>query len=283
MTNELIPNSDRKCNMKSLSASEIVKQNERANPLPSDPGASFLLEDINVNANNRLTIADLETSGAREIWVMNLSSGQNAGSIAFQVQGDNGLLPVEVPYTFVAVNLADYASPETLLRSESFRKVITKRLLVIVSPEYAEMVNASQQAQVELENIAKGIPVGVAESAYTINNDIQSNAPKTVAMASQRNTTDPEYIVDANIITVMNNTKWSEDEKLNLLRANKDRIRLVDALFIKRMASSEDYSSIVKAGKEMIKYFKNKTQLDDEEFTEHFQKATDAARLACRS
>lgn len=268
--------------------------------LPTEPDRQgYILENVNVNDHDKLTIAKLEDENHRDIWVMNTSAGQFAGVVCFQIPGGDGnLVPIEVPYTFVAVNLSDQVSPKTLLASESFRKVISRRLLTIVTAEHADSINKSSQARRELDNIANGIPIGVAETMKTVsgfgNGKMET---RTSAVALELNEVNSlafgheevveELRVDPRILSIMNNVNMEEDDRLNLLRSNKASIKLVDSFFIRAAASAEGEDSVVDAAEKMIRHLSKKLREDgdfrhDDDFKAFTAKCKAVARTTLR-
>lgn len=231
---------------------------------------SFGFEEVNVPEFDRMSIAEIERGGdLSELWVLNTSSGNFAGAISFTAYDDSGdARGLEVPYTFVAINLADRMSPDRILRSTDFRRAVSRGFLTIIKPERARTQNAGSAARLEMEKISQGISVGVAESAETMGG-LQSSAPQiSVSSGSTFNggTTeriDPENMVDTRIQRVMLDENMSEDEKLNFLRSSRDSIKLVDALFIRRCATADDADDLVTASKKMVKTLKTRALEED--------------------
>lgn len=251
---------------------------------------SFSMEDT-------LTIEQLEEMNAKSIWVLNTSYDRMQGAVAFQVEGSGGKMQnVEVPFTFVAINLADYARPQNIIDNEHFRRAVTRRLLTIVSSDYARSHNSSKASQVELDKIARGFSVGVQENAETLNpsNDIKTiNATQNhlslgstvdVITHGQGGESDPQFVVDQRILNIMNNEHFSEQERIGSLRTNKSYIKLVDAYFICRSSQANDEEEVLEIGQLILKQLKRKAEKDlGDDFTKFNGRSSKAAREALRS
>ena len=222
-----------------------------------------------------MTVSQLEKEGAKDIWVLNTSTGNMRGTVQFQVLNGQGThVHIEVPYTFVAINLADNSAPENILSSDAFRRAVNRRLLTIVSPEYAMQLNSTPDAQLELETISKGVSVGVAESAETIlgggdlkqnRRKVQVNNPVNVGL-DEDSEVDSESVIDPNILGIMRNDRLSSTEKLNQLRNNRGLIKPVDAYYIQAVASlgdDDDVDELVEASAKIIAQFRNKYTKDE--------------------
>ena len=238
----------------------------RNSPISTN-GSNFVLEEAQIEDFDRMSIADVERSGdLSDLWVLNTSSGNFAGAISITATDDAGeSRGLEIPYTFVAINLADMMAPERIIRSNSFRRAVARGFITIVTPQRAKLQNSGPSAKVELEKIRQGISVGVAESAETMGS-INANAPQisvstgsvTQVGGGSSERIDPENMVDSRIQRIMNDDGISADEKLNLLRSNRESIKLVDAVYIKRCATADDADEIVTASKKMIKTLKTR-------------------------
>ena len=238
----------------------------RNSPISTN-SSNFVLEEAQIEDFDRMSIADVERSGdLSDLWVLNTSSGNFAGAISITATDDAGeSRGLEIPYTFVAINLADMMAPERIIRSNSFRRAVARGFITIVTPQRAKLQNSGPSAKVELEKIRQGISVGVAESAETMGS-INANAPQisvstgsvTQVGGGSSERIDPENMVDSRIQRIMNDDGISADEKLNLLRSNRESIKLVDAMYIKRCATADDADEIVTASKKMIKTLKTR-------------------------
>ena len=243
----------------------------RNSPISTN-SSNFVLEEAQIEDFDRMSIADVERSGdLSDLWVLNTSSGNFAGAISITATDDAGeSRGLEIPYTFVAINLADMMAPERIIRSNSFRRAVARGFITIVTPQRAKLQNSGPSAKVELEKIRQGISVGVAESAETMGS-INANAPQisvstgsvTQVGGGSSERIDPENMVDSRIQRIMNDDGISADEKLNLLRSNRESIKLVDAMYIKRCATADDADEIVTASKKMIKTLKTRAFNND--------------------
>lgn len=226
-----------------------------------------------VSENDILTVSELERDNAKEIWVLNTSIGKIRGTVQFQVLNNQGNhVHIEIPYTFVAVNLTEFSSASNILNADAFRRAVGRRLLTIVTPEYARKLNSSKMAQAELETISRGVSVGVAESADTIlgggeldrgsRSRTQINTSASVGLLEQEAPIDANLVIDSTISGIMRNSSLSAIEKLNMLRTNRKLIKPVDAYYIQAVANldedDDEADQLVEASAKILNQFRAK-------------------------
>lgn len=91
---------------------------------------------------------------AAPLYVLNRS--KPVGQIAFNCQNDLGVtVPVLIPATFIPIDLTTMAPRENIVKSATFRRILTLKQLVIVRPEDAEKYLESPLARSEFNKINK--------------------------------------------------------------------------------------------------------------------------------
>lgn len=107
-----------------------------------------------------LTVSDLEQQDDRaSIWALNGSARSDvgqAGELNIGIPKINGtkIDHLHLPQTWLAQNLTDKIPRAQLLASSEFRNAVNARLLVLVSSEHAEKINAQEGADEERELLA---------------------------------------------------------------------------------------------------------------------------------
>lgn len=126
-----------------------------------------------------MTIEELSTSTHPSVWVVNSSEetlDNGAQADVFVVVAYNGQsIPVSVPKSWLPVNLAARLPKKALVESTYFLEACYKKLITIVTPEYAAELNARPSADSERKRLkeleeavhsasrAKGINVEVVD------------------------------------------------------------------------------------------------------------------------
>ena len=90
-------------------------------------------------------------------YVLNKSSGKLRGNVVFNVtdEGMGSVIPVTVPDTFLAIDLAARATKDQLVKSHDFRQALNRGLLVLVDEEEGEEINNRPGAAQEQRRLRK--------------------------------------------------------------------------------------------------------------------------------
>lgn len=254
---------------------------------------------VQIDSEHVLTVDQLEEMEAKSIWVLNTSFDRLQGAVSFQVEGSGGQLRnVEVPFTFVAINLADSARPRNIIDNEHFRRAVARQVLTIVTPEYAREHNSSREAQNELQKIRAGLSVGVTESSDTANasrspitSGAASNTPVStsntqtnVMTLGNNNSNSSETTVDQRIINIMTNASLSEDDRVAALRTNKSYIKLCDAYYVSSMSHINDEEFVGERAGVILKQVRKREQAARGDGYKAFETASrNSAREALRN
>lgn len=93
-----------------------------------------------------------------DLWVINntdqISENRARGIMTFGVKDTNGdVTPVVLTDTWIPINIATRCDPVHCVNSQHFRESVGKRVIVVISPEEAKTIMASDAAIKELRNV----------------------------------------------------------------------------------------------------------------------------------
>ncbi len=113
-------------------------------------------------AIKELSLVEVEEQGDRApIWALNNSAKSDdvgvPGDLLISVPRPNSPTPdlVRVEQTFLAIELTGQVPRKNLLDSSEFRKAVTNRRLILVSPEQAAKINNREGSDVERRRLAE--------------------------------------------------------------------------------------------------------------------------------
>lgn len=114
-----------------------------------------------------LRISDLEEKRVGSVWVCNRTKGQNRSIINLSVPRAHGRGSdnVNIPITFLPIDLTGQVPKGDLLQSSQFRRAVSSGALLLVSDEDAQKMLEQPGAQEELERLAREAGLMEAESA----------------------------------------------------------------------------------------------------------------------
>lgn len=183
-----------------------------------------------------MSISKLEQSSDNEIWILNTSTGEYKGQVNFQAFSQHGNpVGLAIPQTWVAINLTEETSKSVILSSESFRAAVRKKMITIITPEYAAEINSREGASSELDMVAKGISLGVRERAMIAEGSRPNFAVEvTTGDGAEDSHQKARSMIAKPILTTMEDTQLSDSKKVDLLRTSKEDIGILEALYIER-------------------------------------------------
>lgn len=118
----------------------------------------------------QLTMRDVIAQDKHEdIWVLNSTKGNRRGNVFFTVANATGTREdqVNVPSTFIPINLTNQVTREQLLGSSSFRKAVNHELLKVVDAKDAEAFMKEPDAAREWNSVrAQMIDSVAGEAAF---------------------------------------------------------------------------------------------------------------------
>lgn len=107
-----------------------------------------------------LTISDLEQQeGNHPIWSLNGSSQSEIGQAGDvhvgipKINGSGKLDSLYLPQTFLPLNITEQIPRAQLMASSEFRTAVNSRLLILITPEYAEELLQSDGVEDEKERL----------------------------------------------------------------------------------------------------------------------------------
>lgn len=101
-----------------------------------------------------LNIHDLESKSVRHIWVVNKTAGENRSQIIFVIPtGQRQQELVQIPNTWIPVDLTEQVTKRQLMESTDFRRSLRNGLLDLISDEDAEEILATEDARAEMKRL----------------------------------------------------------------------------------------------------------------------------------
>lgn len=134
------------------------------------------------NIRKYATISDLERTSKGSVFVINNLKQEVRGNIVIPVarKNGNGQDVVRVPPTFIPIDLTMQVSKSQLMESTEFRKTIANRLLLLVTPEYAETILDTPEGQEESRQVA----ASMSRARTMVEAEMLSGASKTNSLVN---------------------------------------------------------------------------------------------------
>lgn len=122
----------------------------------------------------RLTIAEVEKQNTSSLFVMNKSVPR--GNINFTIaDGAGQSVGIQVPQTWIPVDLSNFAVKEDVIRNPNFRRLVARGFFHLVDAAEAESVLQEPKAQKENDRIY-GVIEDISEDEFSAPVDKQINA-----------------------------------------------------------------------------------------------------------
>lgn len=105
------------------------------------------------------TLEQLEKEDRGPVYVINNLKGGYKGMIIVPIarRSGNGQDVLRIPPTFIPVDLTLQVSKSQILDSTEFRRTVGKKLVILVNPEYARRLLATDEAQRELQQVSENM------------------------------------------------------------------------------------------------------------------------------
>ncbi len=103
----------------------------------------------------KLDLIDLEEKSIRRVWVVNKTRGENRSRVIFSVPKTRGQGQdlIEVPNTWLPVDLTQQITKRQLMESSDFRTALNAGLLVLIDDEEAQEALQDEDATEELARL----------------------------------------------------------------------------------------------------------------------------------
>lgn len=102
----------------------------------------------------RVNFTDLMKDESEDLYVKN-NTGRSktieAGSLACNVNTEMGMRAIQIPLTWVPINLAQQAERKSVLKSPDFRLMVSRGWVIIVPAEDAESMLSTREGMIESE------------------------------------------------------------------------------------------------------------------------------------
>ncbi len=105
------------------------------------------------------TLEQLEKEDRGPVYVINNLKGAYKGMIIVPItrRNGNGQDVLRIPPTFIPVDLTLQISKSQILESTEFRRTVGKKLVVLLNPEYARRLLATEEAQKEAQQVSENM------------------------------------------------------------------------------------------------------------------------------
>lgn len=105
------------------------------------------------------TLEELEKSERGPVYVINNLKGAYKGMVIIPVarRRGNGQDVLRIPPTFIPVDLTLQISKAQILESTEFRRTVGKKLVVLLNPEYARRLLATEEAKAEARQVSENM------------------------------------------------------------------------------------------------------------------------------
>ena len=113
------------------------------------------MADVISRGRKFTTIEELEQHEKGPVWVLNNTRDNLEGKVVVSIpkKNGNGADVVRIPRSFIPFDLTLQVSRSQLMDSSDFRQTIGKRMLKLVTPEYAEVLLSTEEAKEELQRV----------------------------------------------------------------------------------------------------------------------------------
>ncbi len=111
-----------------------------------------------INQTKRLRITDLEAQVGENIWVYNTAvkaCGKLGIIVIPHLAEDKQTISIMVPSTWIPINLAEYASKESLLKNSHFFSCLRKGYLALATDAEANAIFEDPEALAEQEHVER--------------------------------------------------------------------------------------------------------------------------------
>lgn len=122
----------------------------------------------------RVNFTDLMKDESEDLYVKN-NTGRSktieAGSLACNVNTEMGMRAIQIPLTWVPINLAQQAERKSILRSPDFRLMVSRGWVIIVPTEDAESMLSTREGMIESERA--NLILSGASREDLVSNDVE--------------------------------------------------------------------------------------------------------------
>lgn len=190
-------------------------------------------------------------------YCLNKSAGKLRGNVTFNVSEPHtgNPVPVQIPDTFLAIDLLEKATKQQLSDSADFRQALDRRLLVLVDEDEALEINSRAGANTERRRLQRR-----RETSAAMQSASYGGVSGATALVDE---TGEEAEATANELAGIHPRLWGVAEKvreegeigvINSLRAVVDDLSIKDLRYARKVAREEEFSKLGKyAGAQLRK------------------------------
>ena len=171
-----------------------------------------------------LSTGEAEKEESSSLWVINGSDPK--GTLNFSVaDGMGGQIVIQIPVTWIPVDLSTKATKASILASPNFRNLVAQRKAQLVSEAYAMSVMNQDSAQTE------------AERVYNRYSNAGSLDSPTVPPAARTVQAEAMGEVSGFAMNIAQSENLDEDSALNALRGQESSLTKADMQYIAQNSS----------------------------------------------
>lgn len=180
-----------------------------------------------------LNIAEAERAQSSSVWVLNTSNPK--GIIGFEVADGMGTkVVIKIPVTWIPIDLTTQSTKATILSSPHFRKVLSHKMVQLVSQEYADSVMDQDAAQKELMRVSNLSSTDLQIDASTLPSEVKSIQSEAMGEVS------------GFAMNLAMNADIDDEQALNALRGQESSLTKADFQYIAQNSASarvKEYAS----------------------------------------
>lgn len=178
---------------------------------------------MNKQAAKVMTVGELENSKTSSVWVKNSSNPKGNVNLTMN-DGQGQQLVVQVPVTWIAVDLTTQATKSAILSSPAFRRMLAQGLIQLVAEEDALAMMAGADAQKEAQRIYN--------RAQDLNVDAQH-----MPQEAQKAQTESDGSISGFAMNIAASNDMDEDQVMQTLRNNESNLTEEDLKYIAQNSS----------------------------------------------
>lgn len=170
-----------------------------------------------------MTIGELENSKTSSVWVKNTSNPKGNVNMTMN-DGQGQQLVIQVPVTWITVDLTTQATKSAILSSPAFRRMLAQGMIQLVSEEDALTLMQSADAQKEAQRIYNRAQDLNVDAAY-------------MPQEAQKAQTESDGSISGFAMNIASSNDMDEDQVMTTLRNNESNLTEADLQYIAQNSS----------------------------------------------
>ena len=170
-----------------------------------------------------MTIGELENSKSSSVWVLNSSNPKGNVNMTMN-DGQGQQLVIQVPVTWIAVDLTTQATKSAILSSPAFRRMLAQGMIKLIAEEDALAMMSAPDAQKEAQRIYNRAQDLTVDAAY-------------MPQEAQKAQSEGDGSVSGFALNIAASNDMDEDQVMNTLRNNESALSEADLQYIAQNSS----------------------------------------------